>query len=142
MEAAVAAGRRFFSSSFSFFFFIPGKRHSNVIPLMDAPQFVSFKCILNEGGGMARGKAPFSRPFLLRASILASKNASSALSFDRHFYYFNPGDYRREGDREVVWINMVRDPIERMASSFYYLRSEGRWQGAKERPPEVQTITH
>ena len=32
-------------------------------------------------------------------------------------------------------INMVREPVERHISSFYYLRSQKRWKGKKDVPP-------
>ena len=33
-------------------------------------------------------------------------------------------------------MNMVREPVNRLISQFYYLRSIKRWNGKKERPPK------
>ncbi|KAK7068844.1 hypothetical protein SK128_003061 [Halocaridina rubra] len=41
------------------------------------------------------------------------------LSYDKHFYFF---DLKRFPENEVAWINMVRDPIDRFISYFYYKR--------------------
>ena len=38
---------------------------------------------------------------------------------------------------EVNWINVIRDPIDRVVSSFNYLRSKDRWKGVIEKPPDV-----
>ena len=64
------------------------------------------------------------------------------------------GDLRGDGDSsaaaglntaEVNWINVIRDPIERVVSSFNYLRSEARWRGLPladiEKPPDVSQNT-
>ncbi|XP_064086034.1 heparan sulfate 2-O-sulfotransferase pipe-like [Macrobrachium nipponense] len=48
---------------------------------------------------------------------------SHALSYDRHLYYTN---FTGLGLNPPVYINIVRDPVERFISSFYYRRSEER----------------
>ncbi|XP_068203069.1 uronyl 2-sulfotransferase-like [Palaemon carinicauda] len=48
---------------------------------------------------------------------------SHALSYDRHLYYTN---FTGLGMSPPVYINIVRDPVERFISSFYYRRSEER----------------
>ncbi|XP_066963123.1 LOW QUALITY PROTEIN: uncharacterized protein [Macrobrachium rosenbergii] len=48
---------------------------------------------------------------------------SHALSYDRHLYYTN---FTGLGMNPPVYINIVRDPVERFISSFYYRRSEER----------------
>lgn len=48
---------------------------------------------------------------------------STALSYDRHLYYTN---FTLLGMDRPVYINIIRDPVERFISSFYYRRSEER----------------
>ncbi|KAK7082686.1 hypothetical protein SK128_004582 [Halocaridina rubra] len=57
----------------------------------------------------------------LTSSLLEAP--SHALSYDRHLYYTN---FTGLGLTPPVYINVVRDPVERFISSFYYRRSEER----------------
>ena len=52
--------------------------------------------------------------------------------FDRHFY--QPDWSRRE---EVNLVNLVREPVSRMISQYYYLRSPSRWSWRPEAPPQA-----
>ena len=52
--------------------------------------------------------------------------------FDRHFY--QPDWSRRE---EVNLVNLVREPVSRMISQYYYLRSPSRWSWRPEKPPQA-----
>ncbi|XP_064113613.1 uronyl 2-sulfotransferase-like [Macrobrachium nipponense] len=59
------------------------------------------------------------------------------LSFDRHIYYFN---FTRLGFPKPALINLVREPVKRFISQFYFTRSRSRWQKVKHlksrpRPP-------
>ena len=54
------------------------------------------------------------------------------LFFDRHFYFFSFVDY----NLEVDFINMVRNPIERVASNFYFARNPSRWKQREVQPSE------
>ncbi|XP_047477183.1 uronyl 2-sulfotransferase-like isoform X2 [Penaeus chinensis] len=45
------------------------------------------------------------------------------LSYDRHLYYTN---FTELGSEAPVYVNIVRDPVERFISSFYYRRSQER----------------
>ncbi|XP_068216672.1 uronyl 2-sulfotransferase-like [Palaemon carinicauda] len=49
-------------------------------------------------------------------------------SFDRHIYYFN---VTRLGLPKAAWINLVREPVSRFISQFYFTRSRSRWQRVK-----------
>ena len=52
--------------------------------------------------------------------------------FDRHFYQ---PDWTRLGEKEVNMMNLVREPVSRMVSQYYYLRSSGRWSWRPDQPP-------
>ena len=52
--------------------------------------------------------------------------------FDRHFYQ---PDWARLGSMSVNMMNMVREPVARLISQYYYLRSPKRWAGRAARPP-------
>ena len=56
------------------------------------------------------------------------------LVFDRHFYQ---PDWSRLGETEVNMINMVREPVSRMISQYYYLRSASRWSWRQDKPPST-----
>ncbi len=58
---------------------------------------------------------------------------------DGHFYFV---DFNKHGSSaKPIWINVVRDPVERAASMFKYLRREERWPRGAEKPPEVIELT-
>ena len=52
------------------------------------------------------------------------------LLFDRHFYVV---DFIRQ-PVSWEWVNMVRDPVSRLVSQFYYLRQARRWRGRRAPP--------
>lgn len=70
---------------------------------------------------------------------------------ERHVYFVDAtssglGGGPREGapspPPSVVWINLVRDPVDRWVSMFYFLRSPDRWKlmpRGTDRPPKVRT---
>ena len=62
--------------------------------------------------------------------LLARKKGP--LVFDRHF--FHP-DWVSLGERSVNMMNMVREPVARTISQYYYLRSLQRWSKKAARPP-------
>ena len=51
--------------------------------------------------------------------------------FDRHFYIF---DIEKHG-LNVELINMVRDPVNRIVSNYYFVRSARRWKTREVVPP-------
>lgn len=54
-------------------------------------------------------------------------------------YYINAEKYLGEKSTAIPnWFNLVRHPIKRVESDFYYLRSSSRWKGYKERPNKVK----
>ena len=54
--------------------------------------------------------------------------------FDRHF--FSP-DWARLGQQSVNMMNMVREPVARTISQYYYLRSDKRWSWRPSQPPQA-----
>ncbi|CAL4060129.1 unnamed protein product, partial [Meganyctiphanes norvegica] len=56
-------------------------------------------------------------------------------SYDRHMYYFN-----MTRSENFIWINFIRDPVERFVSEFYFMRSPARWakpmMKKQKRPPK------
>ncbi|TRY63288.1 hypothetical protein TCAL_06267 [Tigriopus californicus] len=53
--------------------------------------------------------------------------------FEGHFYFV---DLASHGVKtQPIWINFVRDPVERIVSNFYSNRSPKRWFLAKQKPP-------
>ena len=56
---------------------------------------------------------------------------SKPLVFDRHFYSL---DWDRH-NLQVNLVNMVREPVDRIVSQFYYLRSNKRWSWRNKKPP-------
>ena len=40
-----------------------------------------------------------------------------------------------------AYIDVVRDPVDRIASFFYFRRAKSMWQGKEERPPQVKGKT-
>lgn len=75
--------------------------------------------------------------FVKRISGLELQGAKTLL--DGHFYFVNCQHYLQ--DARWVWFNMVRHPVDRFISDFYYLRSYERWKDIKEKPPKVSKIT-
>ncbi|KAG0695014.1 Uronyl 2-sulfotransferase [Chionoecetes opilio] len=60
---------------------------------------------------------------LVHRLTATTATATATLSYDRHLYYVN---FTAEGGERPVYINVVRDPVERFISSFYYRRSRER----------------
>ena len=54
----------------------------------------------------------------------------------RHVYFVDTGAYDIDPKARPLWVNMVRDPVDRFVSLFYFLRSKKRWQDREEKPPD------
>jgi len=54
------------------------------------------------------------------------------LLYHRHIYFI---DFLRHG-LQVDMMNMIRHPVSRILSWFYYSRSKSRWKGKKRKPPK------
>ncbi|XP_063587135.1 uronyl 2-sulfotransferase-like [Penaeus indicus] len=59
-------------------------------------------------------------------------------SFDRHLFYFNA---TRLGFQRPAWMNIIREPVSRFISEFYFVRTREQWSiveslKQKKRPPE------
>ncbi len=55
---------------------------------------------------------------------------------DRHFFYVDSARYGLPEELEPIWLNVVREPVERFASLFRYNRHPKRW-GGPFKPPNV-----
>lgn len=60
------------------------------------------------------------------------KHEKKPLFYDRHFYFFNMSNL---GDK-VNLVNMVRNPMERILSNFYFVRNPSRWRGRETAPKQ------
>lgn len=61
-------------------------------------------------------------------------------AFVGHFYHLNTRRYVRniESSLKPIWINMVRDPVDRMVSLFYHSRRTKFWKNATAKPSQVR----
>ncbi|XP_063601580.1 heparan sulfate 2-O-sulfotransferase 1-like isoform X2 [Penaeus indicus] len=55
---------------------------------------------------------------------LGVQNWETPISYDRHMYYV---DFAKQGNSRVAWMNIIRDPVERIISEFYFIRVKSRW---------------
>ena len=62
------------------------------------------------------------------------KEISNATVWDKHLYFIDTSLYDLKF--KANWINIVRDPIERYISEFYFLREPSRWEYQDEKPPQ------
>lgn len=53
---------------------------------------------------------------------------------DKHVYFIDTSRYIK--NFEVNWINIIRNPVDRYVSSFYYLRSLHRWSRSQQHRPD------
>jgi len=60
------------------------------------------------------------------------KKEKDRIVYDRHFYYFNFTSHKLS----LNLINMVRDPVERIISNFFYVRSPARWNQREVSPAQ------
>ncbi|KAK4298993.1 hypothetical protein Pmani_028700 [Petrolisthes manimaculis] len=60
---------------------------------------------------------------LLKNLTTLAAISTEDFSYDRHLYYTN---FTLVGGPRPVYINFIRDPVERFISSYYYVRSEER----------------
>ncbi|XP_064111259.1 uncharacterized protein LOC135218739 [Macrobrachium nipponense] len=68
-----------------------------------------------------------SRRKLLHRAMYGHKMIRSKI-FERHIYFFN---VTRLGLPRAAWINLVREPVSRYISNFYYIRKRSRWNSTK-----------
>ena len=54
-----------------------------------------------------------------REIVESISSSTSPLAWTRHYNFFNPEDF---GVPPFIFINIVRDPVERVISDFYYRR--------------------
>ena len=54
-----------------------------------------------------------------REIVESISSSTSPLAWTRHYNFFNPEDF---GVPPFIFINIVRDPVDRVISDFYYRR--------------------
>ena len=59
------------------------------------------------------------------------KQEKKRILLERHFYYFNLSLYNGQ---TANFINMVRHPVDRIISNFYFVRNPSRWIGREVSP--------
>ncbi|XP_043193670.1 heparan sulfate 2-O-sulfotransferase pipe-like [Amphibalanus amphitrite] len=62
---------------------------------------------------------------------LIKQSKKKPVVFDRHVYYV---DFTEFNQSEPIYINLIRDPVQRFISFFHYLRLEKRYRKATQRP--------
>ncbi|XP_046807410.1 heparan sulfate 2-O-sulfotransferase pipe-like [Lucilia cuprina] len=99
----------------------------NRVPKVGSEQLIELIRRLSEVNGFGVSRAPFSEPVLYhlddaQQGELAEKihNMGSPYAYSMHFNYIN---FRLYDLPQPIYINMVRDPVERVISWFYYRRT-------------------
>ena len=99
----------------------------NRVPKVGSEQLIELIRRLSEINNFGVSRAPFSEPISyqmdeLEQEELAEKiyNLGSSYAYSMHFNYIN---FRLYGLPQPIYINMVRDPVERIISWFYYRRT-------------------
>ncbi|KAG8231839.1 hypothetical protein J437_LFUL008609 [Ladona fulva] len=80
------------------------------------------------GGGKIRRLKRLQQEEVVEEVIQHEKEALP-LSFDRHVYWLNFSAFDHS---TPVWINLIRDPIEKAASRFYYAKELNEFPGRKD----------
>ena len=62
------------------------------------------------------------------------KEIQNTTIWEKHLYFIDTSRYDLEF--KANWINIVRDPIDRYISEFYFLRRASRWAYQADRPPQ------
>ena len=62
------------------------------------------------------------------------KEIQNTTVWEKHLYFIDTSRYDLEF--KANWINIVRDPIDRYISEFYFLRRASRWAYQADRPPQ------
>ena len=57
---------------------------------------------------------------------LYGKSGTVPLSYDRHLHYIDSEALGIPRHRRANWINVIRDPMERIVSLYYYLTSSNK----------------
>ncbi|XP_076336643.1 uronyl 2-sulfotransferase-like isoform X2 [Tachypleus tridentatus] len=65
-----------------------------------------------------------------RRFVKRVRKMPSPCSFDRHVFFVN---FSKFGEKSPLYINVVRDPVERIISSYFYRRVTARRRANKER---------
>ncbi|XP_075160329.1 heparan sulfate 2-O-sulfotransferase pipe isoform X11 [Haematobia irritans] len=99
----------------------------NRVPKVGSEQLIELIRQLGEVNNFSMSRAPFSQPIhyhlgeMAQAELLDDlDDLGEAHAYSMHVNYIN---FRQHGMRQPIYINMVRDPVERVISWFYYRRT-------------------
>lgn len=99
----------------------------NRVPKVGSEHLIELIRLLSEQNKFGVSRAPFSEPIASQLdeddqADLAEKihNMGSPYAYSMHFNYIN---FRLYDLPQPIYINMVRDPVERVISWFYYRRT-------------------
>lgn len=68
-----------------------------------------------------------------RRIVQLVKSTPAPCSFDRHVFFIN---FTKFGERPPVYINIIREPVERIISSYFYRRMVARQNKTKVKPSD------
>ncbi|XP_076367957.1 uronyl 2-sulfotransferase-like isoform X2 [Tachypleus tridentatus] len=68
-----------------------------------------------------------------RRFVKKVKRAPSPCSFDRHVFFIN---FLKFGEKSPLFINVIRDPVERIISSYFYRRVAAKRRTNREKPSQ------
>ena len=70
----------------------------------------------------------------MRSMDQSAKKSNKKAGYEGHFYFV---DCPRLNNLTLDWMNLMRDPVDRFVSGFFYLRLNSRWKKRPTKPPEV-----
>ncbi|XP_013115762.2 heparan sulfate 2-O-sulfotransferase pipe-like [Stomoxys calcitrans] len=99
----------------------------NRVPKVGSEQLIELMRQLSEINDFSISRAPFSHPIHYHMGEVAQGELLNVLddlgeahAYSMHVNYIN---FRQHGMTQPIYINMVRDPVERVISWFYYRRT-------------------
>lgn len=105
----------------------------NRVPKVGSEQLIELIRQLSSVNGFGVSRAPFSAPVRQRLNNYEQEElANEIIDYDEPYAYsmhVNYIDFRQYDLPQPIYINMIRDPVERVISWFYYKRAP--WTAAQ-----------